>query len=404
MGNKVLFKKFCIAFIIAVTIFGTLLFFSNYKEYSSYKKTINSKIVSLIEKIKEKYPEIEDKEIIEILNSTNFKRDYLQKYGYNVNEDTYLEEMKINHNKFILTQILIFSLSIISITIIILIYYNKRNKEIKNIIQTIEKINRKNYELELKDFNEDELSILKSEIYKTTLMLKESAENSKKDKINLKNSLSDISHQLKTPLTSILITLDNLLDDENMEASVRSSFIKDIKKDIIRINFLVQSILKMSKFNTNTINFIEEPVMLSEIINEAIKNVSTICDLKNIIINVKINQDALIKCDKTWQIEAFTNIIKNSIEHSEEGSTINIRIDENNVYKEIIIEDFGTGISEEDLNHIFERFYKSQNSHKDSVGIGLELAKKIIETFNGRISVKSTLGKGTTFIIKYFGK
>lgn len=162
-----------------------------------------------------------------------------------------------------------------------------KEKDIKDIIKYIEQINRRNYELEIDTISEDELSILKNEIYKTAVMLKEAALNSNKDKLNLKKSLEDISHQLKTPLTSILVLLDNLIDEPDMDSSIRNDFIIDIKRNVININFLVQALLKLSKFDANTVHFIKKENDLEMIVKEAIKNVSTLCDLRNI--NIKLN-------------------------------------------------------------------------------------------------------------------
>lgn len=167
------------------------------------------------------------------------------------------------------------------------IKYNKlKDTKLTEIIKYIEEINNKNYKLDIDDNTEDELSILKNEIYKTTVMLKEMAENSASDKANLKDSLSNISHQLKTPLTSIVIMLDNILDTEDMDSNIRKDFIKDIKREIININFLVESLLKLSKLDANSVNLINKKVNIKDILQESIKNVSIICDLKNIKINI----------------------------------------------------------------------------------------------------------------------
>lgn len=141
----------------------------------------------------------------------------------------------------------------------IFLKYNKsKDKKLVQITRYIEEINNKNYKLDIDDNTEDELSILKNEIYKTTVMLKEVAENSKKDKENLKNSLSDISHQLKTPLTSITIMLDNILDNKDMDEDIRNDFIKDIKREIINVNFLVETLLKLSKLDADSVKFINK--------------------------------------------------------------------------------------------------------------------------------------------------
>lgn len=402
MKNKVLFKKYGILFFLVAFIFGLAIFLVNLRETENYKILTNEKISSIIEIVKNKYPNISDNEIMEMLTSEEFNGKSLKIYGYDIEEDFFIKSMDQKSHKFTMIEVILFASCILILSIIIYTYNRHKDKEIEKITKIIENINHKNYELKLDEYSEDELSILKSEIYKTTLMLKEAAENSLEDKINLKNSLSDISHQLKTPLTSILIMLDNIIEDEDMDSKTRDDFIKDIKREIVKINFLVQSILKLSKFESNTINLLNERVSICELLDETIKNVSSLSDLKNIEIKCIKNAHFYINCDFAWQVEAIGNILKNALEHSYKDSEILITINENNVYKELIIEDFGEGMSPEDTGHIFERFYKSKNSTKDSIGIGLELSKRIIEASNGRISVKSEPNKGTKFIIKYF--
>ena len=233
-------------------------------------------------------------------------------------------------------------------------------------------------------------------------MLRELADNSLNDKKELKKALEDISHQLKTPLTSIIIMLDNIIDNPGMDDKTKLDFINDIKRESLNISFLVQSILKLSKFDVNVIKFDNKNNDLNEIVKETIKNVSSICDLKNVKVKVSYCDEAVINCDYKWQIEAISNVLKNAVEHSKEFDTVKIKIDNNKLYAQVSIIDSGVGISKEDLKHIFERFYKGKNSSKDSIGIGLALAKSIIESNNGFINVKSEKNKGTIFEIKYF--
>lgn len=294
--------------------------------------------------------------------------------------------------------IIIFALILVIIFINVYVYLNNRN--VKKLVYYVEEINKKNYKLDIISNKESDLSILQNEIYKTMVMLRENADNSLKDKKNLKDSLSDISHQLKTPLISISIMLDNIIDDPNMDDSIRNDFIMDIKREIININFLVYNILKLSLFDTNTVKFRREMVNLEEIINTSIKNVSLLADLKNINITVEGNLDYFIKADSKWEIEAITNIIKNSIEHSNENQDVVIKTRKNDVFTELSINDRGVGISSKDIKNVFKRFYKL-NDNDNGFGIGLSLAKEIIEADNGTIKVKSEVGKGTSFIIRY---
>lgn len=262
--------------------------------------------------------------------------------------------------------------------------------------------NQKNYEIDINDVSEDKLSILKHEIYKTTVMLKENTEKGNQDKINLKKSLQDISHQLKTPLTSSIIMLDNIIDDLENDIEIKPEFIKKVKKDISKISFLIQSILKLSMFESNKITFIRKEIPVKKIINSSIENIENLCDLKNIKIVVKDRSKNKIYCDYRWQVEALTNILKNAVDYSFNDSIIIVEVDKNNTYTQIKIKDFGKGMSEDETINIFKRFYKGKNSSSDSNGIGLSLAKAIIEKDNGRVIVNSLKGEGTTFSIKYF--
>lgn len=403
MKNKIELKKTvkisCISIIVISIIFELILIF----QYKTYTKNFNKKIEIVMENVKNQYLDIDENEIMDIINSDNDENtDFFEKYGINLEKDSVL----IKNDKLFIKFSVINLCILIGLAVIVLIifikYNNHKDKKIQEITNYIEEINNKNYKLDIEDNTEDELSILKNEIYKTTVMLKEVAENSVKDKVNLKDSLSDISHQLKTPLTSISILLDNIMDNPEMDSNIRDDFIKDIRREMININFLVNSILKLSKLDANSVNFINKEIYVNEILDDAIKNVSVLCDLKNIDILIYGDKNIKINCDSKWQVEAVTNILKNCVEHSSNNSKIEIFFEENNVYTKIEIKDYGIGIDKCDLPHIFERFYKGKNSSSDSVGIGLALAKSIIENNNGMIYVESEFGKGSLFVIKYF--
>ena len=400
--KKLNYKNCIIVIITTILVFTIAISIINYIQYRNYTKNVNIVINEIVNNIQEQYPDVDINKIISMLNDENVsKENVLSQYGIDISKDSAIltNDLLYRNNVIMnLSIILIFS----AIIIIVFVLYNKRQKnKIKEITNYIEQINNKNYALDIQDNNEDELSVLKNELYKITVMLKEQAENSAKDKINLKNSLEDISHQLKTPLTSITIMLDNILDSPDMDLQTRNEFIKDIYREIANIKFLVQNLLILSKFDANTITFNENEEKLEDIIEEAKQNVASICDLKNIQIILEGKEDAKTTCDLKWQVEALTNILKNCAEHSNNNTKINVLYSENNMYSEIVIKDEGSGIDQKDLKHIFERFYKGKNSDKDSIGIGLSLAKTIIEKDNGFITVDSELGKGTTFNIKY---
>ena len=403
MRNKLNFKKYLILYIIILIVFIVIFCIINWIQYNKYTQNVNIIIGNIVETIQTKYPNVNINDIIKILNSEEITNNgLLTKYGIDIEKDSVIYKNNEDYVSFMAINVGVGIILIIAIVIIFMSYQKSQNEKIKEITKYIEEINNKNYTLDIKDNDEDELSILKNELYKITVMLKEQAENSKNDKIGLKKSLEDISHQLKTPLTSITIMLDNILDNPDMEANTRNEFIKDINREISNINFFVQTLLKLSKFDADTIVFNSNIEKLEDIIEESIKNVLPICDLKNIDIVVQsMTSEPKVKCDLKWQIEAVTNILKNSVEHSKTNGKISIKFSENNMYSEIIIKDEGIGIDKQDLKHIFERFYKGKSSSKDSVGIGLALAKTIVEKDNGYITVESEINKGTIFYIRY---
>lgn len=402
MSNKIELKKSIIISLVITIIFSIFMAIINIYEYKEYTKNFNKNIASIIDVIQSKYPEISTDEIIGILNSEKIpQNNSLKKYGIDLEKNTViLENNKIN-NKFIKIEIILLITTSTSLLIVFILYERKQDKEIDKITKYLEAINDKNYTLKIDENSEEELSILKNQLYKVTVMLRENASNTLKDKINLKRALEDISHQLKTPLTSILIILDNLIDNPEMDYQTRVEFLHDLKRETTRIQSLIQSILKLSKFDSNTVQFIKQDIYLKQIVDEAIKNTGSLADLKNIKINVEGNKKIKLNCDLLWQIEAITNILKNCIEHSKENTQIDIKYNNNSVYSYITITDYGEGISKEDLPHIFERFYRGKNSSNESIGIGLSLSKTIIESNNGIVSVESNSDK-TTFIIKYF--
>lgn len=406
MRNKNL-KRLIIPMIVLTIITCVIITIQTINQYKELTLILNGKIAEIVGMIEQNYPEVDSSEIISILNSDKYGEEFekgkneLLQYGIDINEVNSIVQIENQMNmNLILNVILIISFSIIW-SLIIFIYLRKRDKKINQITKYINAIRNRKYELNIDENSEDELSNLKNELYKITVMLKEESEISKQDKENLKVSVQDISHQLKTPLTSITIMLDNISNNPDMDNETRQKFIFEISKQIEWINWLVISILKLSRLDANVVEFKKDNIVLKDFINEIISNLEIPIDIKNQKIIIEGDDKVSFVGDYKWQQEAITNIIKNCVEHNRDGGNIFITYEENNLYTKISIKDEGEGISQEEIKNIFKRFYKGKNSSENSIGIGLSLAKNIIEKDNGLITCKSELGEGTEFIIKY---
>ena len=389
----------CGACLVIVAILGYC--YISEKQNEKYEYIVNSAISNIVDTVIEKYPDVREEEILNILRNTkNNKTNILKKYGYLDNEN-YIKKLEDEKNVDRKINILYISIFGIVIILIVIYYNNKKEIRIREVNRYLNEVNRGNYKLKIEENGEDEISRLRNELYKTTILLRETAENSEKEKVSLSNSLADISHQIKTPITSMRIMLDNIEDNPNMDSKTRVEFIKEISKQVDWISSLVVSLLKLAKFDAGAIVMKNEEINVRNLIDKAVSNLAIILDVKNIKIISNIDEAATINADYNWQLEAITNIIKNDVEHSSDNSNIYINVENTSVFVKIQIKDEGEGISKKDINHIFERFYKSKNSSENSIGIGLSLAKTIIEKANGYIKVESEEEKGTMFEIKY---
>lgn len=406
MFKKERIKEIVIPGIILIisAIIGFLIISEVYDK--KYEKIINETISKIVDEIRTEYPNISEENIVKILQDADNK-DYdkesikiLKKYGYNTDESYIkkLEQEKEKARKIDILFIIAFGTVILCLVII---YNNRKEKKIREINDYLNEVNRGKYELRIEENEEDELSKLRNELYKTTILLREAAENSEKEKLSLSNSLADISHQIKTPLTSIRIMLDNIEENPEMDSNTKAEFIKEISKQVDWISSLIVSLLKLAKFDAGAIVMNNTDVNVKELVNNVIANLAIILDIKNMDVITNIDENATIKADYNWQLEAITNIVKNGIEHSKDNSKIYIDVENNSLFVKIKIRDEGEGISQKDIKHIFNRFYKSENSSENSIGIGLSLAKTIIEKENGYITVSSKVREGTTFEIKY---
>ncbi|MBZ9634004.1 sensor histidine kinase [Clostridium sp. FP1] len=300
----------------------------------------------------------------------------------------------------IIAGIIAFSALILMI-VISFIFTKWRYKQLDQLSEYLRRITGGEYSLDIRDNDEGELSILKSEIYKVTVTLYEQAELLKRDKLFLADSISDISHQLKTPITSMFVMTD-LICDESLPQDKRQEFSRNIRSQLERLKWLVMSLLKISKIDAGTIEFKKENVNVRELISRATQHLLIPMEIKEQILEISGDNYAEFIGDFNWSSEATSNIIKNCIEHTPCGGKIVIDFCETTIYTMIKIVDNGGGINKEDLPYIFNRFYKGKNAGNNSIGIGLAMTKSILQKQGAIIEVTSEKNKGTEFTIKIY--
>ncbi len=266
--------------------------------------------------------------------------------------------------------------------------------KIKKVDDNITEILDGDYRVNIKNYDEGYISNLRNNIYKVTIKLREQNELLMKNQKYIEEVLEDISHQIKTPLTS-MYTINDIVINEKDE-KIRREFLMQNRNQIERIEWLVTSLLKISRLDSGTVKLKYKKVKTKEIIKESLRPINVLIELKNIKLELDLD-DSTIYVDYHWTSEALLNIIKNACEHTH--SKIIISSSDNPIYTEIKITDDGEGISKKDLKYIFKRFYKGEHN-KDSIGIGLNMANKIITMEGGNI--ECVVDNGTTFIIKLY--
>lgn len=402
-----------------VLVVGVVVYMSWIGWYTNkYKNMENTYIRCIIENVISQYPDFDMEEIAIILNksygelesSTTSEEFYsiLRKNG--ITDNTfYIKDMSDIRNVNIIVSTLIIGVMSVLFIICFYIYLRRRKNAIVQLQDYMDKISRGNYELEINDNSEDELSSLKNSLYKIMVYMKEQADSARIKKVMLAQSVSDISHQLKTPLTSTQVLLDNLNDNPDMDYSTRKKFIYEALNQVNGMSWMIVSMLKLSRIDAGVVEFNNENISINKIIEEAVGNLEVIAEIKNVNIEKNIdnrNEDELnksdiyIKGDYNWNREALQNIIKNAIEHSRHKGTVKINITDNDVYTAVYITNRGDKLSDQRQKQIFERYYSEAKYEDNSMGIGLPLAKAVIEKQGGYISVESDDEK-TTFIVKY---
>ena len=396
-------KKMVICFFtiwtILMIIFGIGIILYLQKEYNNRLYESTAKIISEVHnEVPKKEAEIINKIYSNEDNKNEIDRgkEILNKYGITRNTSTWGDTGMDFSYKIIIGISILFLFSAVSIYLAFIIYYRKQktkwqnlNIYCQNILKGIETIN-------LKDEEEGIESIVKNDIYDVTMLLKEANNELTITNKKIEKLIADISHQLKTPLTSLNMINDLLYDD--MPEEKRKEFLDNMHFELEKIYWLINTLLNIAKLDSKTIILKKRKENLYLILEELKKEFSIMCETENAKIEIDVDKNLEINCDKKWTKEAIANLIKNAIEHN--AKKIKISATKNAVYTRIYIEDNGEGIDDKDIRHIFERFYKTKNSKDNSLGLGLAFTKSIILNQDGDIKVTSKKGYGTKFIIE----
>ncbi len=293
----------------------------------------------------------------------------------------------------------VFAVSIFLI-VSFLVFTKKRYNRINTLTETIDKILHGNDKINIKSFGEGELSILESDVQKMLIRLRDQKDKLEKDRTFLADSIADISHQLRTPLTSINLIL-SLIEAPDITEERRGELLRELSKLITKTEYLVSVLLKISKLDAGTVQFEKKETDLDSLVRKSAEPLLIPMDIKNQKLNINVD-NIYLDCDFAWCLEAFGNILKNCAEHTPENGSITVTAADTPIYTQVIITDTGKGIDEEDIPHIFERFYKGKNSSKESFGIGLNLAKMIITAHNGTVKAENSQLGGAEFTIRFY--
>ena len=398
---KKLMIRFCAFFLIGIAIMNIGMGF-----YINQARTEHKKILAAVfGNIMSAYPDVAEEELVKVLSGKGTEsagEELLAKYGVSGEygtESFSLLERQIRYLAVFAN--VLFSLVFLTGSCFLLMYLGRRQRRISDLESYMGALHREGYRLDVEDNEDDELSGLRNEIYKLTVLLKEQADRAAGQKRALADSMADISHQLKTPLTSMTVLMDNLSEDNDMDPVTRQRFMSEITYQLTGMSWLITMMLKISRLDAGVVELERERLKVLDLVEEALKRLEITAEWNGVSFMLEIPQEASVFTDRKWTGEALVNIIKNAIEHSPRESKVKITAEENEVYTKISVRDYGKGITEEERDKLFRRFYHGASAREDSIGIGLALAKEIVEKQGGYISVDSQEEKGTTFVIKF---
>ena len=355
---------------------------------------------SLVTEIVRRYPDVEEETIRQMTSDglASQKESVLKKYG--IEEDNFLPKRTGGNQQVMIVGGVTGILFLVCAGCVgIFLYAMKRQrKQIEELEQYCEEVLQETATLDLRDNEEGRFSLLKNKVYDITVLLREKNQLLEKNRKETERLIADISHQLKTPITSLRMTNEILYMD--MPSEKRMTFLDNMQADLLKIEWFVKTILNLAKLDSKTLTLKREETMAAELSEKMIDSFKIFCEVSGCRIASSGEEDITLWCDKKWLLEALHNILKNALEHG--AAHIALLWSENNLYTKLEITDDGEGIEKEELPHIFERFYKMKGSREDSMGLGMAFTKSMIAYQNGEVKVKSKKGEGTTFIVKIY--
>lgn len=397
--KKMTYAVLLVAAVMMILINMTCFYFKRQMNHSD-----NMKIAGILCEVREKYPEVSEEKLLEILEDSfnmEARLKLLHQYGlFEQNGNMGFGEQERYSRGLCRSMNVLFILFFFTFSAVVLRNFRRRKKEMDALCHYMDELSRGNYMLDIEQNDESELSGLKNELYKLTVLLREQTERAKANKVALAESVADISHQLKTPLTSVMILSDNLLESEEMNESTRHRFLQEINVQLNGMKWLVTTLLKLSRFDAGVVELTCKPVDAEDLFQAVLQKVELLAEWKQVELVSDIRDRISVNGDVYWMTEALTNIVKNAIEHSRPGSSVRFSAEDNDVYTLIRISDSGEGMDREEMRHLFERYYRGKRAASESAGIGLALAKEVIEKQGGYITVESS-ARGTIFFIKF---
>lgn len=368
-------------------------------------REFNLAVASMLGSVKEAYPEASEEELIAVLSGDTGDSTgevLLGKYGIFLSgAESSFAGIREREGQCLMLLAAVGVLTACGVFLILFLYLVRRQRETGQLCSYVDEVSRGNFRLDISDNRNSEFSRLKSELYKLTVFMREQAKTAIDNRNTLADAVADISHQLKTPLTSVTVLVDNLLEDPHMEPAVRSRFLQEISSQLSGVSWMTATLLKLSRLDAGVVELERKPLYIKALAEKVCQKLELLAEWRQVELKLQIPDDIQVMGDEQWLTEAMLNLVKNALEHSGPETEVLLTAQENDVYTLVTVKDQGEGISEEEQRHLFERFYRGRSAGADSVGIGLALSREIIVRQGGYITVESDSGMGTAFFIKF---